>query len=198
MYEYIAGKIDEINPTTLILEASGVGYRLHISLSTFTAFQSKKEAKVFVYQVVREDSNEMYGFATKTERILFKLLLSVSGVGAATAQMMLSAMGERDIQLAIGRGDAAALQMIKGIGAKTAQRIVIDLKDKIDYEESAETISLVGINAESKAVKEEAVAALVMLGFKKNMVEKTVMKVLKTEESEMSVEQLIKLSLKQL
>ncbi len=195
MYEYILGILTNVTPTFLVIEAGGVGYRVHISLNTFTAFQSKKEAKVYIHQVVKEDSNELFGFAEEAERSLFVLLLSVSGVGAATALMMLSAMGIRDIKEAIASGDAQLLQSIKGIGAKTAQRIIIDLKDKVL---KLEGDGIAGtITAPKTQEKEEALSALQMLGFKKNSVEKVLAKILK-EKPDASVEELIKLSLKQL
>lgn len=198
MYEYIQGKIDEVNPTFLILETGGIGYRLHISLNTYTAFQKKKEGKLFVYQSIKDDSNELYGFAGKAERSIFILLISVSGVGATTAQMMLSAMGIQDIQQAIADGNASVLQSIKGIGAKTAQRIIIDLKDKVQKVggETGSTLNLAG--TEQAELKSQAVAALVMLGFKKSLVEKVVSKVLQSQDTEVLVEEVIKLSLKQL
>lgn len=199
MYEYIAGRIDEISPTYLIVETGGIGYRLHISLNTYTAIHSKREGKLYVHQVVREDSNEMYGFFDKSERTIFVLLMSVSGVGATTAQVMLSAMGIRDIKKAIAEGDAALLQSIKGIGAKTAQRIIIDLKDKVQKieGEAYESSPNEEIPVQSE-LKGQAVSALIMLGFKKNLVEKVVTKVLRANTSEVSVEEVIKLSLKEL
>lgn len=199
MYEYIAGRIDEISPTYLTVETGGIGYRLHISLNTYTAIHSKSEGKLYVHQVVREDSNEMYGFFDKSERTIFVLLISVSGVGATTAQVMLSAMGIRDIKKAIAEGDVALLQSIKGIGAKTAQRIIIDLKDKVQKIEGEvyESNPNEEIPVQSE-LKGQAVSALIMLGFKKNLVEKVVAKVLRTNTSEVSVEEVIKLSLKEL
>ncbi len=197
MYEYILGILTNVTPTFLVVEAGGVGYRVHISLNTFTAFQSKKEAKVYIHQVVKEDSNELFGFAEEAERSLFVLLLSVSGVGAATALMMLSAMGIRDIKEAIASGDAQLLQSIKGIGAKTAQRIIIDLKDKVLKLEGDGIAGTAIITAPKTQEKEEALSALQMLGFKKNSVEKVLAKILK-EKPDASVEELIKLSLKQL
>lgn len=196
MYEYISGILRSITPTYLVVEAAGVGYRAHISLNTFTAFQNKKEAKVFIHQVVKEDSNELFGFAEKAERSMFLLLISVSGVGAATAQVMLSAMGIKDIKEAIASGDVAVLQSIKGIGAKTAQRIILDLKDKV-IKLDGESLEGVSIKSLQSQEREEALAALLMLGFKKNIVEKTITKILK-EKQEASVEEIIKLSLKQL
>ncbi len=196
MYEYIVGDITTITPTYLVVEAAGIGYRTHISLYTFTALQSKKQAKVYVHQVVREDSNEMFGFSDKAERSLFVLLISVSGVGAATAQVMLSAMGSKDIKEAIATENASVLQSIKGIGAKTAQRIILDLKDKILKLEGDNFAPVADVNVASKD-KEEAVAALQMLGFKKLSVEKVVTKIVK-EKPNSSVEEIIKLSLKQL
>ncbi len=197
MYEYILGILTNVTPTFLVVEAGGVGYCVHISLNTFTAFQAKKEAKVYIHQVVKEDSNELFGFAEEAERSLFVLLLSVSGVGAATALMMLSAMGIRDIKEAIASGDAQLLQSIKGIGAKTAQRIIIDLKDKVLKLEGDGIVGTANITAPKTQEKEEALSALQMLGFKKNSVEKVLAKILK-EKPDASVEELIKLSLKQL
>lgn len=196
MYEYIVGILTEITPTYLVIETGGIGYRTHISLNTYTVFQNKKEAKVFIHQVIKEDSNALFGFAEKAERSMFLLLISVSGVGAATALMMLSAMGIKDIKEAIVAGDVAVLQSIKGIGAKTAQRIIIELKDKIVKLEG-ETFVATSVNMSHSQEREEAVAALVMLGFKKNIVEKTIHKIIK-EQPELSVEEIIKLSLKQL
>lgn len=196
MYEYISGIIMSITPTYLVIETGGVGYRTHISLNTFTAFQNKKEAKVFIHQVVKEDSNELFGFAEQAERSMFLLLISVSGVGAATAQVMLSAMGIKDIKEAIASGDVGVLQSIKGIGAKTAQRIIIDLKDKVLKLEGETFTTISSVSAQSQG-REEAVAALLMLGFKKNLVDKAVVKILK-QQPEASVEEIIKLSLKQL
>ncbi len=197
MYEYIVGKLTNVTPTFLVVETAGIGYRAHISLNTFTAFQTKKEGKVYIHQVVKEDSNELFGFAEQAERSLFVLLLSVSGVGAATALMMLSAMGIRDIKEAIASGDAQLLQSIKGIGAKTAQRIIIDLKDKVLKLEGDSIIGSAGVAVPQTQQKEEALAALQMLGFKKNSVEKVLVKILK-EKPDASVEELIKISLKQL
>lgn len=196
MYEYIVGILTEITPTYLVIETGGIGYRTYISLNTYTVFQNKKEAKVFIHQVIKEDSNALFGFAEKAERSMFLLLISVSGVGAATALMMLSAMGIKDIKEAIVAGDVAVLQSIKGIGAKTAQRIIIELKDKIVKLEG-ETFVATSVNMSHSQEREEAVAALVMLGFKKNIVEKTIHKIIK-EQPELSVEEIIKLSLKQL
>ncbi len=196
MYEYIIGSITTITPTYLVVETAGIGYRAHISLNTFTALQNKKEAKVYVHQVIKEDSNEMFGFVDKAERSLFVLLISVSGVGAATAQVMLSAMGIKDIKEAIATENASLLQSIKGIGAKTAQRIILDLKDKILKLEGDVFAPVSAVNAANKD-REEALAALLMLGFKKLAVEKVVAKIIK-ENPNSSVEDIIKLSLKQL
>lgn len=196
MYEYISGILTSITPTYLVVETAGIGYRAHISLHTFTAFQNKKEAKVFIHQVVKEDSNALFGFAEKAERSMFLLLISVSGVGAATAQVMLSAMGIKDIKEAIATADVGALQSIKGIGAKTAQRIIIDLKDKVVKLEGESFVTTSTATPQTQG-REEAVAALLMLGFKKNIVEKAIAKILKTQP-DASVEELIKLSLKEL
>lgn len=196
MYEYIKGEITTITPTYLVVENTGIGYRANISLNTFTAFQNKKTVQVFIHQVIKEDSNALYGFSQLAERSLFLLLTTVSGVGAATALIMLSSLSISEIKEAIATGDAMVLQGIKGIGSKTAQRIIIELKDKVVKLEGDiyEQPTMVGT---SNYDKEEAIAALVMLGFKKNLVEKAVAKVLKTTPDAV-VEDIIKLSLKQL
>lgn len=196
MYEFISGVVRDITPTYIVIEAGGIGYRAHISLNTFSAFQNKQEAKIFIHQVVKEESNDFFGFSEKEERSLFVLLISVSGVGAATAQMMLSAMGIKDIKEAIATGDANVLQSIKGIGAKTAQRIIIDLKDKIIKLSGEDFGQKTTVNTQNQG-REEALAALTMLGFKKNIVEKAINKILKAQP-DASVEDIIKLSLRQL
>lgn len=196
MYEYIKGEITTITPTYLVVENAGIGYRTNISLNTFTAFQSKKKVQVFIHQVIKEDSNALYGFSQLAERSLFLLLTTVSGVGAATALIMLSSLSIGEIKEAIATGDALVLQSVKGIGTKTAQRIIIELKDKV-LKLEGDVYDPKTVAGTSNGDKDEAVAALVMLGFKKNLVEKAVAKVLKTTPDAV-VEEIIKLSLKQL
>lgn len=196
MYEYIKGEITTITPTYLVVENAGIGYRTNISLNTFTAFQSKKKVQVFIHQVIKEDSNALYGFSQLAERSLFLLLTTVSGVGAATALIMLSSLSIGEIKEAIATGDALVLQSVKGIGTKTAQRIIIELKDKV-LKLEGDVYDQKTVAGTSNGDKDEAVAALVMLGFKKNLVEKAVAKVLKTTPDAV-VEEIIKLSLKQL
>ena len=130
MIEYIKGTVDEITPTKAILEASGIGYALNISLNTYTAIQNKKEAKLYVYEVIREDAYLLFGFATRIERDLFELLLGVSGIGGQTARMVLSAFTPADLANIVQTEDVRSLKGVKGIGPKAAQRIIVDLKDK--------------------------------------------------------------------
>jgi Holliday junction DNA helicase RuvA len=194
MYDYISGYIDSLTPTQVVMDNGGIGYDIKISLNTFSALEEKKELKLFVYQHVREDALLLYGFFTKEERVLFLLLISVSGVGANTAQVMLSSLSVQEIENAILSGDVATLKSIKGIGSKTAQRIIVDLKDKIGKQKD-ENFSFL-ISQENTAF-EEAHAALSNLGFAKKQIEKTLKGILKTDES-LTVEKLIKEALKQL
>ena len=194
MYDYISGYIDSLTPTQVVMDNGGIGYDIKISLNTFSALEEKKELKLFVYQHVREDALLLYGFFTKEERVLFLLLISVSGVGANTAQVMLSSLSVQEIENAILSGDVATLKSIKGIGSKTAQRIIVDLKDKIGKQKD-ENFSFL-ISQENTAF-EEAHAALFNLGFAKKQIEKTLKGILKTDES-LTVEKLIKEALKQL
>ncbi len=194
MYEYIKGKIIELSPAFLIIENDGIGYVASISLNTYTSLSGKKEALLYIHQVVKEDSNALYGFVDKEERELFRMLISVSGVGASTGQLMLSSMDVAELKEAIGSGNVLVLKGIKGIGVKTAQRIIIELKDKV-FKTGKGTMEVLELSSEKE--KEEALAALVMLGFKKAQVEKVLQKELKANPA-LTVEELIKKSLKQL
>ena len=194
MYEYITGILQEITPTDAIVEACGVGYDLLISLSTFSKLQNSKgkNIKLYTCHLVREDDESLYGFADKAERSVFQMLISVSGVGPGSARMILSAMNAEEVKEAIVSNDVGKFKAVKGIGVKTAQRVILDLKDKAGKgsgEFSFET------GSGNQALREEAVTALTLLGFSKATVEKTVSSILK-EEPSTTLESLIKRALK--
>jgi len=196
MIDYIKGEITELTPTYAVLETGGIGYAVQISLPTYTALSDAKTDKLFIYEAIREDAHILFGFKTQKERQLFLLLISVSGIGANTARMILSSYSADEIQQMIATGNVAALNSIKGIGAKTAQRIIVDLKDKI--------VKLFGVDFDNRqltdsanATKNEAVAALTMLGFASVPSQKAVEKILR-ETPNAAVEQIIKLALKML
>lgn len=196
MIEYIKGEIEDLSPAQLIMECNGIGYALNISLTTYSVFNGRKDGKIYVYEVIREDAHILYGFATREERELFLLLTSVSGVGPNTARMILSSLPPAELINVIASGDDVSLTSIKGIGSKTAQRIVIDLRNKVKPVESIgeKGKSVLGGRSETA---EGAVAALVMLGFQKAASQKAVDSILKKTPS-MSVEQVIKDALKML
>ncbi|HPT30625.1 MAG TPA: Holliday junction branch migration protein RuvA [Prolixibacteraceae bacterium] len=193
MYEYIQGEIDELNPAYLVLQCGGVGYALHISLNTFSALQGSTSAKVYTHFIIREDAHLLYGFATTSERELFRNLLSVNGVGAATALMMLSSLSPDEIIAAIASENVGLLKSVKGIGIKTAQRIIIDLKDKVGKAALPEQILIPADNT----IRNEALSALVMLGFARKDADAALGKVMK-ENPGITVEAVIKLTLKRL
>ncbi|MDR1203383.1 MAG: Holliday junction branch migration protein RuvA [Tannerellaceae bacterium] len=194
MIEYIKGDIVEFAPARMIMECNGIGYELHISLNTYSAFNGKANGTVYVYEVIREDARLLYGFAGKLERELFLMLITVSGVGPNTARMILSSLSPADLVEVISTKNEAALTAVKGIGLKTAQRILIDLKNKVKPAEA----SVVGATAMGNAnVAEEAIAALVMLGFQKAASQKAVVSILKSSPS-LAVEQVIKSALRML
>ena len=193
MYEFIRGVIIERNPASIVIEAGGIGYFVNISLNTYSKLGSKKEVLLFLHQVVRDDAHILYGFGDKEERGLFRNLISVSGVGASTAIMMLSSLNPDEIVAAISTENVALLKAVKGIGAKTAQRIIIDLKDKLVKIHETDQI-LVSPN---NTIKNESLSALVMLGFVKRDAEKIVSKILQ-EQPETTVESVIKQALKRL
>ncbi|MCM1108868.1 MAG: Holliday junction branch migration protein RuvA [Clostridium sp.] len=198
MIEYVKGVLAELTPALAVVECAGVGYGLNISLNTYSALQGQKEVKLFVYESIREDAHVLWGFATKRERELFLLLISVSGVGGNTARMILSALTPYELCDVIGTGKEQTLKTVKGIGLKTAQRIIVELKDKIgvlaDGDEPTTVKTAVPANQE---VLDEAVAALTMLGFPPAPSHKVVVALLK-EEPEAPVERIIKLALKRL
>lgn len=191
MIEYIKGNITSLTPTYVIVETGGLGYFVNISLSTFTRLENHEECTLLIHEVIREDANILYGFFNEEERYIFRLLISVSGVGANTARMMLSSVEAQGIEQAILKSDVGLLKGIKGIGAKTAQRIIVDLKDKVGKTAEAAEIFM----DKDNTIREEAFTALVMLGFPKNSVYKILDKLL-MEDRDITVEQLIKKALK--
>ncbi|MBP5318111.1 MAG: Holliday junction branch migration protein RuvA [Paludibacteraceae bacterium] len=194
MLEYIHGRVEELTPAYAVIDVAGVGYLVNISLNTFTAMQNSETARLYLYEAIREDAYTLYGFADKTERALFLLLISVSGVGAATARMMLSSLSVPEICEAINTGDERLLKSVKGLGAKSAQRIIVDLRDKIAQIDAGES-SPSGLTASSSEAKNEALAALTMLGFAPAQARKALEKVL-SESPNAPVDELIKKSLK--
>lgn len=194
MIEYIHGEIVELAPAQLIMDCNGVGYCIHISLTTYSAFNGQSKGKIYIYEVIREDAHLLYGFATREERELFLLLTSVSGVGPNTARMILSSLPPAELTQIIASGDDAGLTTIKGIGHKTAQRIVVDLKNKVRAVEHTGKKHVLPSGVRLETI-EGAVAALVMLGFQKAVSRKAVDSILKITPSA-SVEQVIKDALK--
>lgn len=193
MIDYIKGEIVELTPTTVTIDINGIGYLINISLNTYTALSGKEEAKIYIYEIIREDAHLLFGFAAKQERELFIQLISVSGIGANTARMILSSMTPSELVNVIASGNSDTLKMVKGIGLKTAQRVIVDLKDKIKID-GIDQKTILHPNSQSS---EEAVAALVMLGFSQQPSQKAVMKILK-ENPAASVETIIKAALKML
>ena len=192
MYEYIKGALVEAGPTYAVVDCGGVGYWLNISVNTYSKISAEKEVCLYVHLIVREDAHLLYGFYSKEERVLFRQLISVSGIGANTANVMLSSMTVDEIVGAIRTGNDEAIRRVKGIGTKTAQRVIIELKDKVGTSGAAESFVFA-----SGAVKEEALEALVMLGFVKAQASKVLDKIV-AGGGNRTVEELIKLALKQL
>lgn len=199
MIEYIRGELSEATPAYAVVDCNGVGYGINVSLNTYSAIQGKKDVKLFVYEAIREDAYVLYGFSTKQERELFLLLISVPGIGGNTARMILSALSPSELCSVISTGNEKLLKTVKGIGLKTAQRIIVDLKDKItsvDASMGGPTVSSIAASANAE-VYEEAVAALTMLGFAAAPSQKVVAVILQ-EEPEAPVEKVIKLALKRM
>lgn len=203
MIEYIKGELTELTPAMAVIEAAGVGYALNISLNTYSALQGKHEARLLVHESLvtggRDDSFTLYGFATRQERDLYRLLITVSGVGANSARTMLSSVTPKELCAAIAGGNERLLKSVKGIGLKTAQRIIVDLKDKIVSLGIATELPASGGQAQAfnESVKEEAVSALVMLGFSPTPSAKVVTAIL-SDQPTLPVEQVVKLALKQI
>lgn len=199
MIEYIKGELTELTPAFATVEAAGVGYGLNISLNTYSAIQGKKDVKLYVYEAIREDAYVLYGFVNKKEREMFQLLISVSGVGANTARMVLSSLSPAELCNCISTNNERMIKGVKGIGLKTAQRIIVDLRDKIVALGIADEIPAGGaIQAPvNNAVKDEAVSALTMLGFSPAPSQKVVLQILQ-EEPDAPVEVVVKLALKRI
>lgn len=195
MYDYIKGNISEISPTEVIVECCGIGYSIMISLQTYDILKDCSEAKIYIYHYIREDDEQFYGFATKDERELFKLLISVSGVGVASARMMLSSLSDEEIRNAIMGEDVAKIKSIKGIGLKTAQRLILYLKDKIIKGGGVDKANLT--IQESNNNIDEATTALLNLGFTKANISKILPSILKSEP-QASIETIIREALKRL
>ena len=191
--EYISGKLVDVSPAAAIIDKSGLGYFVKISLNTYSQIRKQSEIKLYIQEIIREDSHDLFGFYEPAERELFRLLITVSGVGANTARMMLSSIHPSDMQKAIMTEDVNLIKSVKGIGAKTAQRIIIDLKDKLGkVGESTQIFS-----GTDNTVREEALSALVMLGFGKSETVKVLDKLL-SSEPDLGVEELVKTALKRL
>ncbi len=195
MIDYIKAEVSELTPSYVVLETAGIGYFVNITLPTYSFLGDQKSTKLFVYEAIREDAHVLYGFLSQSERHLFLLLISVSGIGANTARMIMSSYSALEIQEMIVSGNVTALNAIKGIGTKTAQRIIIDLKDKIV--KGTGTNEIPGFATANSAEKEEAISALVMLGFAAAASQKAIEKIQK-EQPGLRVEQLIKIALKML
>jgi Holliday junction DNA helicase RuvA len=193
MYEFIKGKITEVTPAYVIIENGGIGYFINISLNTYSQISEKSEISIYLEEIIREDAFSLYGFSTTSEREIFRHLLSVSGVGANTARVILSSMSPQEIKNAILNEQVNSLKKVKGIGAKSAQRIIVDLKDKLSKTETEEEF----VTPANNTIKEEALSALVTLGFTKSKVEKVLDELIQ-KEGEIQVEQIIKKALSQL
>lgn len=196
MIEYLKGELVELNPTTAIVECAGVGYETSITLNTYSNLQGQKQIKVYIYEVIREDTHQLFGFHSKQERELFLQLISVSGIGGNTARTILSAFTVAELCEVISGGNETLLKSVKGIGLKTAQRIIVDLKDKISGLSAGASCTQAASTANNDTI-DSAVAALVMLGFPGAAANKVVQNVVKSNPSA-TVEQTIKLALKQL
>ena len=195
MFDYIKGTVAELTPAKAVIECGGIGFDIQISLQTFQALQNKESAKVYLYHYLREDDEQFYGFATKDERELFILLISVSGIGVGTARMMLSSLTDEEIRQAILAEDVVRIKSVKGIGLKSAQRVIIDLKDKI-VKGGVDNVIPVAIGG-NDALVQEATTALVMLGFTKPNINKVLPAIIK-KKPDIKIEELIKEALKKL
>ncbi len=193
MIAYLHGKLAEKNPTDVIIDCNGIAYFLNISLYTYSKIPDAEVIKLYTHLIIREDAHTLYGFWDKAEREIFKLLISVSGIGASTARTMLSSMPPVQLREAIASGDVSSIQSVKGIGAKTAQRVILDLKDKILKIYGIEEV----IPSQNNTTKEEALSALEVLGFSVKQSDKIVDKILK-ETPDLAVEEIIKRALKNL
>ncbi len=197
MFEYIKGILADITPATAVIEVAGIGYNIQISLNCYTNIRDskEKEIKLFIHQVLREDANILFGFIDHYERQVFQHLITVSGIGANTARMMLSSLSAGDIQKAIVSNDVQLLKTVKGVGLKTAQRIILDLKDKL--QKQSDTSDLIA--EKDNTFKEQALSALIELGFQRKQIEKAIQGILRSKQTEIqTVEQLVKAVLNKL
>ena len=197
MYEYISGLVAELAPTYAVVDAAGVGYYINISLQTYAAIEGEKSARLYVHFIVREDAQQLYGFATKLERELFRNLISVSGVGGNTARMILSTYSTSELRNIIATENAVLLKNVKGLGLKTAQKIIVELSGKMLELGADRDIAPVVAGNQSNAVLDETLAALVMLGFQKGASEKVVKAIL-NESPSISVEEAVRQALRRL
>lgn len=197
MIEYIKGEIVELTPARMILECSGIGYELNISLNTYSAYNGKKNGIIYVYEVIREDAHLLFGFSEKTERELFLMLTTVSGVGPNTARMILSSFPPDELIQVIANENETALTSVKGIGVKTAQRILVDLKNKVKTAAIGEDGKQTAASIAGGSIAEEAIAALTMLGFQKAPSQKAIVSILK-KSPDLAVEQVVKAALRML
>ncbi|MDD2199148.1 MAG: Holliday junction branch migration protein RuvA [Bacteroidales bacterium] len=195
MFEFITGYISELNPTYVVLENNGIGYIIQVSLNTSSKLKVHTECQIFIHEIIREDARFLYGFFDKAERELFRLLISVNGVGANTARIILSGLSAEELSHAIMTDNVGLLKTIKGIGAKTAQRIIIDLRDKIGVVGVADNNNFV---VQNNTLHEDALQALTMLGFNKQVVDKVLRRILKNINADTTVEQVVKSALKEL
>ncbi len=193
MIDYIKGTISQVTPTFIAMECGGIGYFINISLTTFARLEGKSDFRILIHEVIKEDSHQLYGFADKEERDVFRMLISVSGVGASTARMMLSSLTPTEVEKSIVESDVSLLKSVKGIGLKTAQRIIVDLKDKVGKQDGSGEIFALADNTK----RDEALSALVMLGFAKSAVSKVLDRIVREEKS-LTVEEMIKKALKNL
>lgn len=192
MYEYIEGKLETLNPDHAIVETGGIGYFINISLNTYDALKGLPQCRLFIHFIVREDAQILYGFDTQEERLIFRALIAVNGIGANTGRLVLSSMTPGEFVMAITAEDVNALKKIKGIGAKSAERMIVELKDKVSkLEISSENVATVHNTSQN-----EALSALTALGFSKAVAEKAVQRVLKVAERDASVETIVKEALK--
>lgn len=195
MISYIKGAITFKNPTFLVVEVAGIGYHVNISLYTYAKVESLEQIKILTHQVIKEDSHTLYGFADSEERSLFRHLISVSGIGPSTAQVVLSSLNPEEVRVAIIGENVQAFKAVKGIGPKTAKRLILDLKDKLLKESDGATISIAAVD---NTLREEALSALVALGFARISVQKALNKIIKSQPGIRKVEDLIKLALREL
>ena len=196
MIDYLSGKLVYKDPTYVIIDVNGIGYHVKISLQTYTEIKDEEQIKLLTFLHIKEDAHTLFGFKKEDEKRLFLLLLSINGVGPSTGLMILSSLNSVEIEQAILAGDVATIQHVKGIGAKTAQRIILELKDKVGKAGSEASASQIGFLKSSNKIREEALQALITLGFPKAAAEKNIASVLKKTTGEISLEDLIKASLK--